>query len=334
MVHSRSDDAKHARLLRAIERKFLVPKPGGCSLILVPSNIADRMRLETKSMKFQRRHCQLANKNCHYAMSATLAARPLISDKEFKAARVCHKVAARARQNWEDMVDPKAIETVTPSSYPAAREGGEHGQYMAEITRDVVYENDPWASAAAVLLHKKTCNSDAHGPPLKPAAAEFAPGVDSSSTISLCSASACLGGAAPQQTLALEQLVHCQNSTISMLVSGSCSDSALQHAGTDAQGLAKLRAEVLDSVRDAHRSAFGDVKDMRVEKDKQLKDLLAASLTENTENTEKIAQSTISLVKKVRVNLETKLAEAVDLASRRMDRMDKAFAELDDRMRS
>ena len=153
MVHTRSPEKKEARFLRALDRKFYVPKLSGTTFIQVDASIARRVKVVAKSMQTHRDHCKRANRNCHYAMQSALAARPLLTDGEFRRARDVHKSAGAAKHEWADALDEEIAARSPAAVLP---DGGAIDLSSADREGDdPVFINGPWALGARSLCSQR-----------------------------------------------------------------------------------------------------------------------------------------------------------------------------------
>jgi len=132
MVHKYSAAALARRRQRALALGFLAPAPPGSRHVLVPTEIAPRIKTIAKSLNMHQQHNALASVNAHYARSATmLAARKgLLSDPQRNVAMSVHRAANRAKHAWAPIVPVDPLTVADPwagASLPCRRHSGAVG---------------------------------------------------------------------------------------------------------------------------------------------------------------------------------------------------------------
>ena len=160
MPHTHSPAAA-VRRLRALKKGYLSAKPDACEskFVLVASSVAPRLKSIAHSLALHDRHDSVAGVHCHYARNAARAARPFISDSEFKAASSAHRAANRAKHNgadrerWADSAD--CLSASDGDDFFVADDGVPAPALIAicEVI-DPLFIDDPWAAAAPLLEPK------------------------------------------------------------------------------------------------------------------------------------------------------------------------------------
>jgi hypothetical protein len=129
MPHKYSYDALMLRRDRAIRLGYIIAKPHGTDMVCVPRSVSDRAKTMARSLFVHDRHDQVCGHHSHFARSAALLAKPLVSAAEFASASALHRKANAAKHSG----------LLRKAASPA---------------QDPVWLNDPWKQAAAfVQLH-------------------------------------------------------------------------------------------------------------------------------------------------------------------------------------
>ena len=110
MPHRRSVEALASRRARAAERGYLSTVHHGFRHVLVPSGVASRVQVVSRSLELHRRHNELAGFPSHFAKSAAVAAKGLLVPSEFQNAIHTHKARDRATHVWSDCLDDDIVE--------------------------------------------------------------------------------------------------------------------------------------------------------------------------------------------------------------------------------
>ena len=137
MPHSHSGGSRQQRTSRAVERGFVKPKDAGYRHILVREDVADRVKIMSKSLTLHCAHNERLDVPPHYARAATHQAEQAghISVTAAEKAQAVHQSSNKAKHNWKknnddwNMHDGKHEEDAASTidgcmrSMPVARSG-------------------------------------------------------------------------------------------------------------------------------------------------------------------------------------------------------------------
>ena len=106
MPHCRSAAVRAARHARACERGYLRTLRPGSAYVQVPLALKDRVREQARALELHARCNEINGFPHHFTGAAICAARPSLSDVEFKNAQALNRRAASARHEWAAPVLP------------------------------------------------------------------------------------------------------------------------------------------------------------------------------------------------------------------------------------
>ena len=135
----RSARALALRRQRAMDRGFLQQLPPGRRYVEVAAAVAEEVKAMAKSKELHVSHELAVGRAFHYARHATLAARSLIGENDWKRSNAAHRAANRAkhgsRHRWADVHDDGAASSGIDS----------------EFREDPLQAKDPWLGACGSL---------------------------------------------------------------------------------------------------------------------------------------------------------------------------------------
>jgi len=122
MPHLRSTSSQVARMARAIERGYLLPKPCGSSFVLVETPVAARVADLARSLEVHRKHELLVGTHFHHASRATVAASTLVHPAQLRADAAAHRCGNSARhRRWLPLEVSYHAAAALPGSSSASR---------------------------------------------------------------------------------------------------------------------------------------------------------------------------------------------------------------------
>jgi len=90
---------------RAVRRGFLISATRGCH-VAVHHDLRDRVKVVARSLELHAEHVGLTGQPHAYAHRAALAARPLLGEERFAAARAAHHARNGAMHQWKQWAQP------------------------------------------------------------------------------------------------------------------------------------------------------------------------------------------------------------------------------------
>eukprot|EP00445_Apocalathium_hangoei_P067200 CAMPEP_0204122682 /NCGR_PEP_ID=MMETSP0361-20130328/8862_1 /ASSEMBLY_ACC=CAM_ASM_000343 /TAXON_ID=268821 /ORGANISM="Scrippsiella Hangoei, Strain SHTV-5" /LENGTH=516 /DNA_ID=CAMNT_0051074039 /DNA_START=137 /DNA_END=1685 /DNA_ORIENTATION=+ len=173
MPHLRSTSSQVARMARAIERGYLLPKPCGSSFVLVETPVAARVADIARSLEVHRKHELLVGTHFHHASRATVAASTLVHPAQLRADAAAHRCGNSARhRRWLPLEVSYHAAAALPGSSSASRwadacsdseftpcdladdadvpcVSSAEAVTRMEVTEDCLLLNDPWSKVDA-----------------------------------------------------------------------------------------------------------------------------------------------------------------------------------------